>query len=157
MKYSKHGCYLTVEYQTYKLMKRRCYNQQDSHYKYYGAKGITICPRWLLWEDGKSGVDCFLADMGPRPPGLTLQRIDREGNYCPENCRWAALTRPRKRFVVLNGETVPLAQVAERVGLKLQTLISRLRSGMLLEEAITRPPSPRRRRRPTSRKRLGEA
>ena len=157
MNYSRHGRYLTVEYHAYKLMKKGCYNQEDSHYKYNGAKGITICPRWLLGEDGKSGVDCFLADMGPRPPGLTLQRIDREGNFCPENCRWAALTRPRKRFVVLNGETVPLAQVAERVGLKLQTLISRLRSGMLLEEAITRPPSPRRRRRPTSRKRLGEA
>jgi hypothetical protein len=146
MKYSRHGRSLTVEYNAYKLMKKGCYNQEDPHYKYYGAKGITVCPRWLLGEGGKSGVDCFLADMGPRPPGLTLQRIDREGNFCPENCRWAALTRPRKRFVVLNGETVPLAQVAERVGLKLQTLVSRLRSGMLLEEAITRPPSPRRTR-----------
>ena len=107
-----------------------------------------------LGEDGKTGAECFLSDMGPRPPGLSLQRIDREGNYCPENCRWAPLTRPRKRFVVFNGETVPLAQVAERVGLKLQTLVSRLRSGMLLEEAIARPLSPRRRSRQTARERL---
>ena len=144
MNYPGHGRYRTVEYQAYKVMKRRCYNQKDSHYRYYGARGITICSRWLLGEDGKSGVECFLGDMGPRPPGLTLQRIDREGNYCPENCRWAPLTRRRKRFVILNGETVPLAQAAERVGLKLNTLISRLRSGIPLEEALARAPSPRR-------------
>ena len=146
MNYSRHGRYLTVEYQAYKLMKKRCYNQGDPHYKYYGGRGIIVCPRWLLGEDGKTGAECFLGDMGPRPPGLTLQRIDREGNYCPENCRWAPISRPRKRFVVLNGETVPLAQVAERVGLNLQTLVSRLRSGMLLDEAIARAPSPRRTR-----------
>ena len=154
MNYSKHGRYLAVEYQAYKLMKKRCYNQRDPHYKYYGGRGIIVCPRWLVGEDGKTGAECFLGDMGPRPPGLTLQRIDREGNYCPENCRWAPLTRPRKRFVVLNGETLPLAQVAEMVGLKLQTLVSRLRSGMVLEEAIARPPSPRRRSRQTARERL---
>ena len=154
MKYSKHRRYLSSEYQSYKLMKKRCYNQRDPHYKYYGGRGIIVCPRWLVGEDGKTGAECFLGDMGPRPPGLSLQRIDREGNYCPENCRWAPLTRPRKRFVVFNGETVPLAQVAERVGLKLQTLVSRLRSGMLLEEAIARPLSPRRRSRQTARERL---
>ena len=146
MNYSRHGRYLAVEYQAYKLMKKRCYNQRDPHYKYYGGRGITVCPRWLVGEDGKTGAECFLDDMGLRPPGLTLQRIDREGNYCPENCRWAPLTRPRKRFVVLNGKTLPLAQVAEIVGLKLQTLVSRLRSGMVLEEAIARAPTPRRTR-----------
>jgi hypothetical protein len=146
MKYSKHERYLAVEYQAYKLMKKRCYNQRDPHYKYYGGRGITVCPRWLVGEDDKTGAECFLGDMGPRPPGLTLQRIDREANYCPENCRWAPLTRPRKRFVVLSGKTLPLAQVAQMVGLKLQTLVSRLRSGMVLEEAIARPPTPRRTR-----------
>jgi hypothetical protein len=146
MKQSRHGRYRTVEYQAYKVMKRRCYNQRDSHYKYYGARGITICPRWLVGEDGKSGVECFLSDMGPRPPAFILQRIDRDGNYCPENCHWAPLTRSRKRFVVVNGETVSLAQVAERVGLKLQTLVSRLRSGMPLDEALARAASPRRTR-----------
>ena len=113
MKYSRHGCYRTVEYQAYKVMKRRCYNQKDSHYKYYGAKGIAICTRWLLGENGKSGVECFLSDMGPRPPGLTLQRINRDGNFSPENCHWAPLTRPRKRMGALNGEIIPFAQVAE--------------------------------------------
>ena len=83
MNYSKHRRYLSVEYRAYQLMKKRCYNQRDPHYKYYGGKGVIVCPRWLVGEDGKTGAECFLDDMGPRPPGLTLQRSTEKGTIAP--------------------------------------------------------------------------
>ena len=64
-------------------MKMRCYNEKSSGYKYYGGRGIQICDRWL------ESYENFLADMGERPTGKSLDRIDTDGNYCKENCRWA--------------------------------------------------------------------
>jgi len=73
-------------YNTWYQMKYRCYNTKHPSFKYYGAKGITVCKEWL------ESVDQFLIDMGPRPEGFTLDKIDNDLGYSKDNCRWASKT-----------------------------------------------------------------
>ena len=83
-KYEKHGLCSHELYTTWKRMIQRCSNPNDLRYPYYGGRGVTVCERW--WQS----FAAFLADMGERPAGLTLDRIDNSKGYEPGNCRWAS-------------------------------------------------------------------
>lgn len=77
------------EYRIYRQMLDRCYLVTAPNYQYYGAKGVSVCDRWRFGEGDKTGFFCFYDDMGERPDGLTLDRINPFEGYGPDNCEWA--------------------------------------------------------------------
>ena len=105
----------TPEYRAWRAMKGRCLNTAHKDYPKYGAAGITLCEEWHKFEN-------FLADMGTRPAGTSIDRIDNTKGYSPDNCRWASpkqQSRNRKsnKLVVFNGNTMTLAEFTEVSGL----------------------------------------
>src|ERR1700722_4434541 len=95
-------------------MRSRCRNPKDPAYRKYGGRGIAICERWDLFEN-------FLADMGPRPAGHSVERKDNDGNYEPENCKWATrIEQNRNRSVSYTAEEDRkiLDAVAQGLGFK---------------------------------------
>ena len=127
----------TGEYGVWGAMKRRCYNPNSTSYRYYGGRGVTVCDRW-----NRSFID-VMADMGTRPSGAWIDRIDNDGNYEPSNCRWSTAkeqannTRANHRLT-FRGETRTLAQWAEFLGVCQFRLCARLNKlGMSAEQALS--------------------
>ncbi len=118
-------------------MRYRCFNPNKHNYKYYGALGVTVCDRWMSFEN-------FVADMGDRPKGATLDRIDYRGNYEPSNCRWAdsktqANNKTNNRTITANGKSLNLCEMARASGIEPRTLWKRLNSGWSEQRAVTQP------------------
>lgn len=134
----KHGMWGTSEYNIYMGMIQRCTNINASGYEYYGGRGIRVCQRWL------DSFETFVIDMGMRPLGCSLDRIDVDKNYEPSNCRWAtnaqqARNTTRNVFYELFGEKLCALDWAERYGIHVSTIGARLSRGWSLEMAITSP------------------
>jgi hypothetical protein len=118
-------------YGSYTNMVARCTNPRSPHYANYGARGVSICERW------RQSFEAFLSDMGERPPGTTLDRIDNAGPYSPENCRWATRreqqrNRRANHVVQVAGRSVCITEAAEILGLSQTTIRKRLREGIPL-------------------------
>lgn len=119
---------------SWQSMRRRCLNPQNANYRNYGGRGITICERWDCYAN-------FLADMGERPCGMMLERIDNNGNYEPSNCRWATpkeQTRNRRvtKYLTFGGETLTPTAWGERFGLSEKTIQYRAKRGIPLDAPI---------------------
>lgn len=124
----------TQTYISWHSMFSRCREKNPRTYKNYGSRGITVCERWNKFEN-------FIADMGERPEGHTLDRINNDGNYEPSNCKWSlrkeqCRNRSTSRFLNYKNETLTIAEWAEKLGIKYHTIISRLGKGLPTEDCL---------------------
>ncbi len=135
-----HNCYKIPEYRVWWGMFSRCKSTLDRDRKYYLDKGITVCERWSSFEN-------FIQDMGRRPSPLhQLDRIDNSKNYEPGNCQWTTVKANSRNKsntvrVLFEGESVPIADLADRFGINKQTIRNRLARGLTIEQALSIPVS----------------
>jgi hypothetical protein len=125
-----------LEYKCWQNMRSRCNNPRSTGYQYYGGSGITVCPEWNI------SIDAFVEDMGPRPSlNHSIERVDREGHYTKENCKWAtdveqARNTGRNCVITYGEESLCVAEWGERFDIKPNTITTRLRRGWTVEEAL---------------------
>ena len=123
----------------YHWMIQRCYNPNHDEYKNYGKRGIVVCDEWQTYPP----FEKWSLENGYNDK-LSIDRIDVNGNYSPDNCRWATnreqnLNKRTNHFVEFNGKTQTVQEWGEELGIKPNTLIYRLRRGWSVEDALTRP------------------
>lgn len=132
-----HGKSNNKLYHVWNGMKQRCYNNNDDFYYCYGGKGIYVCDEW------KNSFQNFYdwAVSHGYNEGLTIDRIDSNGNYCPENCRWVnssiqSRNRTDRKKYDYNGQELLLSEISEKTGIRIGTLWKRIQRGIPLEESI---------------------
>jgi hypothetical protein len=133
-----HGLTYThrAEYRVWASMRARCQNPANDDYRHYGGRGIKICGRW-------DDFAAFVADMGPRAPGMTIERLDVNGDYAPGNCVWAsrkvqANNKRTSRHLSVSGRTKTVSQWAEELGVSEATIRCRIdRLGWSIERALS--------------------
>ena len=133
-----HGMSKTRVYEIWASMRKRCHSPGGKTFQRYGTRGIVVCERW------RASFEAFYADMGEPPDGMSLERIDNNGPYAPENCRWATAKeqqRNRRNTIrlTLDGVTKPLAEWAEVIGISPITLSTRWKRGWTDQQILTTP------------------
>lgn len=135
---TKHGMYNTPEHKAWTNMLNRCYNKNNIHYDRYGGRGITVCDRWHKFDN-------FYHDMRDKPEGMTLERIDNDKGYSPDNCRWASVkeqanNRKTNVYITYNGRTQTISEWESELGFKHGTLWMRVNKyGWSEKKAIETP------------------
>lgn len=139
-KNTKHGLYNTKLYKVFASMKGRCYNKRDKAYKNYGMRGIKICDEWL------NDFMCFYnwSIENGYEEGLSIERLDVNGNYEPSNCKWITLheqqfNKTDTHYLTYNNETKSIAEWSIETGIPYNTLRGRVRRGWSDEKSITTP------------------
>ena len=121
----------------WRMMFQRCYNPNHKSYKDYGGRGIHVHSNWNSFHE-------FLADMGIKPSGTSLNRINNDGDYCASNCRWdtfkvQARNRRSNTIITFNGQTATLQEWADRLGFQRDALSHRIHKRWSIERAFTEP------------------
>ena len=134
-----HGKSYTKLYGIWGSMIKRCNNPKDYHYDQYGGRGITVCDEWLDYV----AFEAWALNNG-YAAGLSIDRIDVNGNYCPQNCRWATdYTQMNNRrntyYIEYNGIRLPLSEWAVQTGISRETIRQRIIAGWGVEKALTTP------------------
>jgi hypothetical protein len=134
-KVTTHGMTNTGTYKSWSSMKDRCYQPAHSEYKRYGGRGINVCERW------KNSFENFYEDMGERPYKHSLERIDPNTGYSPDNCKWATVKEQanNKRsnvMLMIDGRRQSLSLWVDEFGLNYETVYARLKRGWSVERAF---------------------
>lgn len=133
-----HGMIKAPEFRIWATMRQRCSNPNSKKYKNYGARGIRVCKRWNYFPN-------FLKDMGAKPsPKHSIERIDNDGNYCPQNCRWATaleqgINKTNNVFLTAGGETRCISEWSRLLGISSGMIRHRIRRGWSHEDALSKP------------------
>lgn len=132
-----HGKYMSREYRIWVNMKARCDNKKEMHYKDYGGRGIVYDSKWYtfegFWDDMKEGYD----------EGLTIDRINNDGNYCKENCRWVTkaqqnINQRQNVFIKYNDIVDTVTGWARRLGISRSTLDWRIKHGWPIQKSFSK-------------------
>ena len=134
-----HRIIKTSEYIAWRNMKQRCFNSNNKDYLHYGGRGITVCDRW------RNSFKTFLADMGLKPTSKhSIDRIDNDSNYCPENCKWSTRVEQNNNqrtnhLITIEGKTYTIAQWEKKMGYGEQVIYQRLERGWSEYKAVMTP------------------
>lgn len=135
---TKHGEYKSPLYDVWVSMKQRCFNPRSEEYHNYGARGITVCDEWLDYSNFREWA------QDKYNQGLTIDRINNNGNYEPSNCRFTtyyaqSINKRSNRIITYGGETKTVTELARKYGFKPHVVFKRLKIGWTIERALTEP------------------